>query len=213
MPSCPLCHDRTVTPLGAIVGREYAACTTCALRFMLPAHHPSRDDERAVYDLHENAVHDPRYRAFLDRLALPLQALLPPGASGLDYGCGPGPALAAMLEERGFRMATHDPYFAPNADALARQYDFVTCTEVAEHFHDPAAEFVRLAGLLRPGGVLALMTQRLPEDQSFATWHYVRDPTHVCFYAERTLHWLAERHGWHLQQPAPSVALFVQLPR
>lgn len=88
------------------------------------------------------------------------------------------------------------------------RYDFITCTETAEHFHDPAAEFARLAGLLAPDGWLAVMTQLVPDARAFLDWHYVRDPTHVCFYADRTFTWLAERHGWRLERPASSVALF-----
>ena len=39
------------------------------------------------------------YRSFLGRLAIPLQAKLSSGDTGLDFGCGHGPALADMLEE------------------------------------------------------------------------------------------------------------------
>ena len=42
---------------------------------------------------------------FLGRLAEPLVERLDPGASGLDFGCGPGPALAAMLTRRGYTVA------------------------------------------------------------------------------------------------------------
>ncbi|MDA1381669.1 methyltransferase domain-containing protein [Plesiomonas shigelloides subsp. oncorhynchi] len=55
----------------------------------------------------------------------------------MDFGCGPGPLLAQMLEEAGFRMHKYDPYFHPERATLAREYDFVTCTEVAEHFMPP----------------------------------------------------------------------------
>jgi len=47
--------------------------------------------------------------------------------------------------------------FRPGSEALTRTCDFITCTEVAEHFHRPADEFRRLDALLKPGGWLALM--------------------------------------------------------
>ena len=206
--SCPLCGTAGAAPLGVLAGRAYAVCTRCGLAFMLRAHLPSREAELEVYTLHENDVQDPRYRAFLDRLALPLLERLAAGARGLDYGAGPGPALVAMLRERGHEMALFDPFFAPDRRVLGERYDFVTCTETAEHFHDPAAEFTLLAGLLAPGGWLGVMTQVIPHDRQFLDWHYVRDPTHVCFYADRTFEWIAAHLGWRLERPAPSVALF-----
>ena len=151
----------------------------------------SAEAERAHYLTHENRVDDAGYRAFLARLADPLLARLPPGARGLDYGCGPGPALAAMLREAGHDVALYDPFFAPGADVLDLSYDFVTCTEVAEHFHDPACEFDCLAAMLRPGGVLAVMTMFHTDDALFEAWHYRLDPTHVVFYRPETFAWLA----------------------
>jgi hypothetical protein len=94
---------------------------------------------------------------------------------------------------------------------LARRYHFITCSEVAEHFHDPAAEFARLAGLLQPGGTLAVMTRWLADGVDFARWHYRRDPTHVVFYRPATFRHLAQQHGWRCELPAPDVALLTQL--
>ena len=86
-------------------------------------------------------------------------------------------------------------------------YDFVTCTEVAEHFHRPADEFDRLERLLRPGGWLAVMTSFQTDDARFAGWHYRRDPTHVVFYRAETFRTIAARHGWDCEIPAKDVAL------
>src|SRR5690606_24896975 len=105
------------------------------------------------YQTHQNALDDPGYRQHLSHLTTPLLPRLTPGSHGLDYGCGPGPALAAMLGEAGHTMALYDPLFHNDASVLESCYDFITCSEVAEHFHDPAAEFRRLNGLLKPGGL------------------------------------------------------------
>jgi SAM-dependent methyltransferase len=190
--------------------RDYLRCPTCALRFLDPAQHPDRATEKAHYDLHENDPADDGYRRFLSRLADPLMAQLKPGALGLDYGCGPGPALAAMLRERGVDMAIYDPVYANDAAALtpAMPYDFITCTETAEHFHDPAREFRRLAGLVHRGGHLALMTCFQTDDVLFANWHYRKDPTHVAFYREDTFAWIAAAYGWSLDIPRKDVAIF-----
>ena len=64
-------------------------------------------------------MNDAGYRRFLSKLADPLMARLAPGARGLDYGCGPGPALAAMLREAGHEVALYDPFFAPDPAPLS----------------------------------------------------------------------------------------------
>lgn len=209
---CPLCGATGVRPFAQAHGRRYLECPACGLVHVAPEDRPTPEAERAHYATHENDPDDPRYRAFLDRLALPLAARLPAGAEGLDYGCGPGPALARMLEERGFRVSLWDPFFAPDDDALRRAYDFVTCTEAAEHFFHPGAELARLDGLLRPGGWLGVMTELPREDRPLERWRYARDPTHVSLYRPATLEWIAARFGWALERPHPDVALFRKPP-
>ncbi len=159
------------------------------------AHWLTADAELAHYCTHENDVNDPGYRGFLSRLAGPLLQKLPQHASGLDYGCGPGPALAAMLREAGHEVALYDPFFADDKTLLAGTYDFITCTETAEHFHDPASEFAGLAAMLKPGGILAIMTMFQTNDAQFEDWHYRLDPTHVAFYRARTFAVIASQHG------------------
>jgi len=200
-----------VAAFGLFDGKGYWRCDGCGARGMNPAHFPERSAERAHYDLHENDVDDPGYRRFLDRLAAPLCARLAPRSRGLDYGCGPGPALAAMLREAGHGMAVHDPVYAPDSGALAARYDFVTCTEVAEHFHAPAHEFDRMGALLRPGGILAVMTRFQTEDARFGGWHYRKDPTHVVFYRAGTFGVIAAGRGWHCEIVARDVA-FLTVP-
>ncbi|MFN3973607.1 MAG: class I SAM-dependent methyltransferase, partial [Gemmobacter sp.] len=151
--------------------------------------------------MHQNVEHDAAYRRFLKKLGDPLLARLPPASHGLDFGCGPGPALADMLREHGHTVALYDPLFQPDRSVLANRYGFITCTEVIEHFHQPAAEFRRLDGMLANGGWLAVMTCFQTDDARFAQWHYRRDPTHVVFYRETTLRWLARHHGWGIEVP------------
>lgn len=205
---CPLCGSEETELLARVYDRGYLRCRTCRLAFLHPRDRLDPEAERERYELHENDPADPRYRSFLDRLCVPLVERLSSGAEGLDYGAGPGPTLSVMLEERGFSMEIYDPFFAPDPSVLQRRYDFVTCTETAEHFFRPDLEFGRLAGLLKPGGWLALMTRLRRENHSFEEWHYVRDPTHVCFYQKATLEWIATRHAWQLELPAENVAFF-----
>lgn len=175
---------------------------------MAPACRLDPGAEKAVYALHDNHPQDPGYRRFLSRVAEPLLARLPAGSRGLDFGCGPGPALAQMLEEAGMQMSLYDPFFCPDVSVLDQRYEFVTCTEVIEHLYRPAEVFRQLDSVLLPGAMLAVMTCFQTDDARFANWHYRRDPTHVVFYKQATLQWLADHHGWHLEVPAKDVAIF-----
>jgi SAM-dependent methyltransferase len=203
---CPVCAA-TCDHFLSVAGRDYFRCAVCQARFLDPALRPTADEERGYYLLHENHPDDPRYRQFLSKLADPLKARLRGASRGLDYGCGPGPALAAMLREAGHDVALYDPFFAPDPAPLSGAYDFVTCTEVAEHFHHPAQEFDRLHRLVRPGGWLAIMTCFQTEDARFAGWHYRMDPTHVVFYRAETFRHLAREWGWSCEVPAKDVVL------
>ena len=90
--------------------------------FVPRSYHLSAADEKAQYDLHENDPNDPGYRAFLDRLAGPLDKRLAPHSHGLDFGCGPGPTLSVMLEEhRQDQETTNELLYQRNAIAMARQ--------------------------------------------------------------------------------------------
>lgn len=205
---CPLCAQGHTRALARAHGRDYFECVTCGLVFVAPEQRLTPEAERAHYGTHENDPNDPGYRAFLERLAAPLAARLPPGARGLDFGSGPGPTLSSMLEQRGYVVDVYDPFFAPDTRVLSETFDFITCTEAAEHFYEPGREFSRLDGLLRPGGWIGLMTELVPEERAFGDWYYPRDPTHVVFYRRSTLAWLEHRLGWTLRYEAPRVFLF-----
>lgn len=204
---CPVCEHTGAGPFASVGDFDYWRCATCLATFLDPGQRPDRQAQLAQYRLHRNDPDDPAYRRFLARLAEPLLLHLPARSRGLDFGCGPGPALAAMLREAGHEVALYDVFFAPDQAELHHKYDFVTCTETAEHFHDPAAEFRRFDTLLKPGGWLGLMTGILAEGIDFDAWHYRRDPTHVVFYQCATLRFLARQFGWRCEFPGPDVAL------
>ncbi len=205
--ACVVCDGGPLAPFASLQAHDYLRCADCGATVLDARHRLPPAEEHAHYLHHENDPDDPRYRAFLSRLAAPLMERVGAGSSGLDYGCGPGPALAALLREAGHEMALYDPFFAPNTGPLHRTYDFVTCTEVAEHFHAPGKEFARLRDLVRPGGWLALMTCFQTDDDRFAGWHYRKDPTHVVFYRAQTFRHLAERWGWVCEIPAKDIVL------
>jgi SAM-dependent methyltransferase len=204
---CPLCGGQKTAPFHQDQRRPYLRCCRCALVFVPSAYYLERSAERAEYDLHCNVVDDPGYRKFLSRLALPLAARLAPGSQGLDFGCGPGPALAAMLRDVGHEVSLYDSFYQPDNAALTRRYDFICATEVVEHLHQPGSELARLWSLLKPGGVLGIMTKLVRDREAFAGWHYKNDPTHVCFFSEQTWRWWAREQGAQLDVIGADVIL------
>ncbi|WP_300669914.1 class I SAM-dependent methyltransferase [Desulfoluna sp.] len=190
---CPLCHGNDVHSFFTDRKRAYLRCGHCQLVFVPRRYWLSAQDERATYDLHENNPDDPGYRRFLSRLATPLLETLEPHQKGLDFGCGPGPALSVLLEEQGLHMDLYDPFYHDDSSVFSKTYDVITATEVVEHLHAPHREFTTLFNLLRKGGTLALMTKLVIDQTAFQKWHYIHDPTHICFYSRSTFEYLAQR--------------------
>ena len=190
-----------------VAGKLYRRCPTCQATLLDPRHYLSADAEHAYYALHRNEFDDMAYRRFLSRLAEPLLQRLKQGATGLDFGCGPGPVLVQMFSEAGFAMRCYDPFFWPDECALQRRYDFITCTETIEHCHQPGREFDLLGSLVKPDGWLGLMTCFQTDDQRFAHWQYRRDPTHVVFYREHTFRVIAAQRNWECLVPAKDIVL------
>ena len=207
MPTCPLCDCSHTRHFHRDGRRDYFRCENCWLAFVPPEQRLSPKQEKAVYDQHQNRPDDPEYRRFLSRLFEPLRSRLAPGARGLDFGAGPGPTLSLMFEEAGHPMVLFDPFYAPAPDVLERRYDFITASEVVEHLFAPGVELRRLAALLPEGGWLGLMTKRLISEEAFASWHYILDPTHVCFFSEASFEWLAQYLDMRVEFPAVDVAL------
>lgn len=200
MQPCPLCHSEQHGVFVEDKNRCYFRCQQCALIFADPEAQLSSEQEKAVYDQHQNNPEDMGYRQFLGRLATPLvERLLAGPLDGLDFGSGPGPTLSIMLDEMGYNMAIYDPYFAPDPSVLTRQYDFVTCTEAIEHFNQPAKEWGLLLSMIKPGGWLGLMTKLATDAEAFTRWHYKNDPTHVSFFSRDTFRFLAQRDGLEVE--------------
>lgn len=211
MKQCPLCKSIDMAPWHQDRRRSYWRCETCGLVSVPPQFHLDEAAEKAVYDLHQNDVADAGYRRFLGRLVQPLLARLAPHSAGLDFGCGPGPVLAEMLKEAGHQVALYDKFYQPDSAVLERCYDFVTASEVVEHLVQPAQVWQSCYDLLRPGGWLGIMTKRVQDQAAFARWHYIQDATHVSFYSEATIHWIAQHWGFTYEFVAADVVLLQKI--
>lgn len=205
---CPLCSGSSTSLILDDAGRRYHRCEECDLIFLDPAQRSAPLDEVLRYMDHQNDRSDVGYLRFLRQLADPLCDVVPPGCRGLDYGCGPTPLLGEWLTSQERETVSYDPVFHPYEQLLEARYDFITCSEVMEHAHHPLALFARMRESLADGGRLAVMTRHHGVDTPFETWWYRRDHTHVCFFTERTMSWVAHRLGWTVAFPAPHVSMF-----
>lgn len=207
---CPLCSSGA-KPYHQDRRRAYYQCQNCRLVFVLPDAFLSVADEKAVYDLHQNAPDDAGYRQFLSRMSLPMRGRLSSGSRGLDFGSGPGPTLSVLFEEIGHSMAIYDPFYAPDELVLAIEYDFVTATEVVEHLRNPKVSLNRMWGCVKPGGYLGLMSKLVIDRAAFTDWHYKNDDTHICFFSRETFTWLASEWGTAPLFVGKDVTLFQKL--
>lgn len=146
------------------------------------------------YYLHKNTATDLGYLQFLAPVVSKVSSLAPSKAQGLDFGCGHTTVLKNILETSGFEMSVYDPFFFTNKPD-GKKFDFVTCTEVVEHFHSPKETFDYLFSLIKPNGFILIMTELYSSNTQFDEWHYVRDLTHVSFYTDATFEWLATQYS------------------
>jgi len=192
--NCPLCEHDKVVDYHQDKKRPYLQCFNCQLVFVPKKHHLTPELEKEEYDKHENDLNDEGYIRFLSRAINPLlnelKELHSTELQGLDFGCGPAPALAQQVEKNGYKMDVYDPYFYPEPQTLNQQYDFVTCTEVVEHFNEPKKSLEQLFSLLKPNAILVFMTKLVIDQERFKQWHYKNDPTHISFFSRYTFEYL-----------------------
>ncbi|WP_291515538.1 class I SAM-dependent methyltransferase [Bdellovibrio sp. ArHS] len=182
--------------------RSYFHCEDCDFIFMNPAERLSAVEEKQRYDLHQNqesagylAFFAPLIKAVVDHFRA--AGVESTQLSSLDYGCGPTAMLSGLLQAEGFETANYDSFYYPETEVFKRTYHLITSTEVWEHLHNPKEDIERMLTLLKPGGILAVMTSAHKGEAAFHDWHYRRDLTHVGFFSERSMHWLTERFRLH----------------
>jgi SAM-dependent methyltransferase len=196
MRSCPLCFNNKEL-LKSVEGpdaRAYSACNNCKLIFTETAFLPGEKSEKERYLTHNNGIQYKGYVKFLNTAIDPAIPFLKKYMHGLDFGCGPVPTLSLILEQKGFTCDDYDPFFFPNIPA--RSYDFIFATESFEHFFYPAKEISLIKDLLKPGGILIIMTETWKSTVEFTDWYYAKDFTHVSFFHIETFEFIAREFGF-----------------
>ncbi len=115
------------------------------------------------------------------------------------HGLEPGRAAAALCRSRGLDVTVGTPLTTDGVNT----YDVVTCIDTIEHTLDPRVELDAMAGMLRPGGVLLVLTgdasawtARLPG----SWWEYLHCVGHVSVLSRRALLTLLRRAGLEVLQ-------------
>ncbi|MCH8558759.1 MAG: class I SAM-dependent methyltransferase [Balneolia bacterium] len=192
---CPLCGtENNLKQLDGQDIRVYSKCPECTLIFVRQEDLPAADEEKSRYLEHNNGIEYPGYVKFLNQAIQPALPFLKPGGRGLDFGCGPVPTLNILMEREGFTCENYDPFFVP--DKPDGPYDFIFSTESFEHFFDPAKEIEYVSSLLKPGGLLTIMTVFWKSESDLIIHYYFRDPSHVVFYHTDTIEWIAKNYGY-----------------
>ena len=187
--NCPLCQSTSKLFCDKPKHLFYK-CTNCDGIFRPKDTFLTAEEEKEHYEKHNNDVFDERYQAFVSPIVNAVLHDFSPEAKGLDFGSGTGPVIAKMLTDKGYQVQNYDLFFANEPSLLQGKYDYVSCCEVMEHFHQPYKEFKLLKSLLLSKGKLYCKTEVYTNQKPFENWFYKDDFTHVFIYQLKTLEWI-----------------------
>lgn len=181
--------------------RFYRHCPSCDFIFLEDRHLCTPKEELERYKQHENSIDDPVYveifMKFINKAVLAYTKK--DDIECLDFGSGPQPVLAELLErEFAWSVDIYDKFYATEKVYEGKTYDLITATEVAEHLDDPLHYFKLFKKLLRPEGTLSVMTLFHPGKDDFTGWFYINDPSHIAFYSEKTMETIAAIVGLNI---------------
>lgn len=195
---CRICQSDTRELVHPSNGQVFHECLKCQFISKDPAFYLSSKKEFEQYEHHENSIDDPDYVAFFEEF---LQAAVFPfvndGKEALDFGSGPSPVLAQILErDYDYDVTIYDLFYEPETDYKNQTYDLITTTEVMEHIPDPIETFKELKALMHKDSILSVMTLFHPKDDTkFWGWHYIRDFTHISFFTPEAMKIIADKVG------------------
>jgi SAM-dependent methyltransferase len=229
--ACILCTESgPFRRRGAKGGYGIEECPACGLVQLVPT--PSPETLRALYEgesyfgggegdsgYAQYASQEQEYLATFREDVRRIRELVPTGRL-LEVGCGYGYFLKCALD------AGYDAYgidLSPEAVAQAQArfpgrvfrglleetpeiqgqaFDVVFASHLIEHLTEPAA-FLRAAGrLLRPGGLVVLVTPNIKSllaRFSGSRWVSFKIPEHVSYYDPRTITELLRRSGYEVR--------------
>ncbi len=190
--NCPLCNSFSKL----FYKNTHYKCTCCTGVFKSKEFHLIGEDEKNIYEKHKNDSNDVRYQNFLSPITNSVLNDKPKSSIGLDFGCGKDSAIIKVLSDNGYKIHGYDLFYLDDKSLLEKKYDYITSSEVIEHFQEPNKEFTLLKSLLKDDGSLYLMTDIYDESIDFDKWYYKNDPTHIFMYQRKTFEWIKEEFGF-----------------
>ena len=218
--SCLVCGGTNAKQRFVQRGYPVLRCADCGLEFVAPTPSPS---ELADYYDRGYAVPLELYASASERNAAriaDLERWSPARGRLLELGASYGHSLAAARDrgwdvvgvelsptastyartQLGLTVFNCDLADAPLADA---SFDAVIGWHVLEHVRNPRDQVLRLASLLKPGGMLGL---RVPNVASFGArvagqwWPWMCPPAHLWFFSSATLPRLLQDCGFDVKE-------------
>lgn len=195
MRKCKICDGKTIEIKDPKTLKFYHKCEICDYIFLDELFYVDEEREKKNYDKHDNSFDSLGYVAMfedlIDKFILDDDKNI---KTALDFGCGRGAVLGALLEKNSISCDAYDKFYFPKKVYENREYDLVVSTEVIEHLSNPIEILRELLSHIKEGGYLLLMTNFHPSnDDAFFKWWYIRDVTHIGFFNLKTFEYLAKR--------------------
>lgn len=194
---CKICQNNTISFFHQSLSKDYFYCNACEFISLHDTFVVDLEKEKAQYGNHHNSLENEGYvKMFEDFMDLFWDRLTCKEIHALDFGSGPTPVLAKLLERRGATVDCYDKFYQPETIFETQTYDLITSTEVFEHLENPLETLKMLTNHLKPNGIIAIMTLFHPNNtELFLKWWYPRDPTHISFFTCKTLDILGKKCG------------------
>ncbi len=179
---------------------DFYHCESCEFFFKDPKHYLDDTKEIKVYQNHNNTFEASGYvEMFESFISATFNPYLKDIKTVLEFGCGPGPVFAKLLEMKGLHVSKYDKFFFPKKVYENQKYDLISTTEVMEHIQSPNEIMQFFHQHLNKSGYLAIMTQfHTNKAEEFLNWWYRKDPTHICFFRANTFEVLAQKYGFKI---------------
>ncbi len=193
MNSCKICQGNTVKIEIVKTLKIYHRCTTCDYISLDEKFHLKDVDEKKHYDNHHNNLQSLGYVKMFENL---IDEYIAPYENNintvLDFGCGEGAVLPALLEKRDLTCDRYDLFYFPKKIYETKKYSMIVSTEVFEHLSQPLEVMQKLVSHLKEDGYLLLMSSFHPcSDEEFIKWFYIQDSTHIGFFSIKTFEYIA----------------------
>ncbi|NOX15806.1 MAG: class I SAM-dependent methyltransferase [Epsilonproteobacteria bacterium] len=195
---CKVCDNTTKTLEDKAQKKIYHYCPNCQAIILDKSFIVDKNRENSQYNNHNNSFESSGYvKMFEDYLDYFWGDLKKHNKqNSLDFGSGPGPVLAQILQNRGINADIYDKFYQPNKIYENKKYNLITSTEVFEHLQNPFEILTIFKKHLKKGGLIAIMTLFHDNNkENFLKWWYRRDPTHILFYTPKTFEVLAKMCG------------------